>query len=162
MIGRAIPAYTNPADRLIKMLHAKEKPDPQDIKAQSELFESYDKYIRAGIENEIPKLVSAAEPLDAKELAQQQQNTLYDQFFQLMNRAFKNLTRNVSFIIVRVGQMVVLGLIMMILFWDTRGYDYNTVRDKNGAYCFVCVSQLMLSVQSVILTCTSLTQCSSP
>jgi len=99
------------------------------------------------------KLKDEAEPLDAKKLTEQQQNTLYDQFVQLMKRTFKNLTRNTKFIVVRIGQMVIVGLIMMILFWDIRGYDYNTVRNKNGAYYFVCVAQLMLSVQSVILTC---------
>jgi hypothetical protein len=118
------------------------------------LFENYDKYIRGKVEEEILQLANKAESLNAKELTQQKLNTLYDQFIQLMNRAFKNLTRNTGFIVVRVGQMVILGVVMMILFWNTRGYDYNSVRDKNGAYCFVCVSQLMLSIQSVILTCT--------
>ena len=31
MINKEIPPYTNPADQLIKIMHSKEKPDPEPV-----------------------------------------------------------------------------------------------------------------------------------
>ena len=134
-------------------MHAKEKPDPEDIKTQNELFESYNINLRKAIEDEIPSLEAKAVPLDQQRLSKFRASTFMTQFKQLIYRAFKNLSRNTTFTRVRVGQIVVLGILMDILFWDKRGYDKGNVNDKNGAYFFICNSQLMLSIQSVLLTC---------
>jgi len=153
MIGYPIPAYTNPADQLIKVMHAKDKPEPEDIEKQEELFENYNKYIRPTIESEMKEAEEKSEPLNKKRLSQFRASSFGTQFQQLMHRAFINLVRNTTLTRVRIGQVVVLGIIMNILFWNKRGYDKENVSQKNGAFFFVCVSQLMLSVQSVMLTC---------
>jgi len=152
-IGREIPAYVNPADRLIKIMHTKEKPDSNELKLQQELYTSYNKHSRSLIQNEIDEAVSKAEALDTKQLAKLRASSFWEQYKELMTRAFRNLTRNTNFLIVTVGQTIVLGLVLVILFWNKEGYEYNRVRGKNGAFFFISTAQFILSIQSVLLTC---------
>jgi hypothetical protein len=154
MIGHEIPAYTNPADQLIKLMHAKEKPDPDDIKMQEELFNNYNQHIRASIENEVAEAEKESLQLNKKRLSQFRASSFCTQFQQLILRAFKNLLRNTTFTRVRIGQVIVIGILMIILFWNKKGYGQDNVNGKNGAFFFICTSQLMLSIQSVLLTCT--------
>lgn len=155
MIGHEIPAYTNPADQLIKVMHAKEKPEPSDIKEQEELFLNYDKHLRPDIEVEIQEAEKNVQPLSKEKLSQFRATSFKTQFQHLMKRTMTNLVRNVTLSRVRIGQTVAMALIMDILFWNKEGYEQKEVSEKNGALFFVCTSQLMLSIQSVILTCNS-------
>jgi len=157
MIGYEIPPYTNPADQLIKVMHAKEKPDSEDIKIQEELFNNYDQHIRASIKNEVAEAGKESLPLNKERLSQFRASGFCTQSQQLTLRAVKNLLRNITFTRVRIGQVVVVGILMIILFWNRSGYDRDNVNSKNGALFFICTSQLMLSIQSVILTCTLFT-----
>ena len=154
MVGREIPPYTNPADQLIKLMHAKEKPDLEDIKMQNELFDCYDKHLRGGIQQDVTQLKEQTPPLDTKRLNLFRASDFLLQFNQLTIRAFKNMIRNVTFIKVRFIQIIILGILLDLLFWNKRSYDEGDVRDKNGAFFFICTLQFMLSIQSVVLTCT--------
>lgn len=153
MIGHDIPPYTNPADQLIKVMHAKEKPEPEDLRMQEELFDNYNRHIRSSIEDEIAEAEKESIPLNKKRLNQFRASSFCMQFQQLMSRAFKNLLRNITFTRVRIGQVIVVGILMDILFWNKSGYGQDHVRAKGGAFFFMCTSQLMLSIQSVLLTC---------
>lgn len=151
-IGKPIPEYTNPADQLIKLMHAKEKKEDDDIKMQNELFENYDTKLRPAIMADMKSLKEKAPPMDKHALGQFRASGFWLQFEQLMYRAFKNVIRNTTFTKVRVGQIVILGILLDILFWNKETYDEGDVRDKNGAYFFICTSQFMLAIQSVLLT----------
>ena len=153
MINKEIPPYTNPADQLIKIMHSKEKPDPEDIRNQEELFDSYNNHLRGKILDSMPDLSSKSQELDVKKITQLRASGFCDQFKHLMGRSFKNLIRNTGFIQAKIGQIIVLGVVMDILFWNKKAVDYQTVRDKIGAFAFIAISQFMLSVQAVVLTC---------
>lgn len=153
MIGHEIPPYTNPADQLIKLMHAKEKPEPEDIKEQEELFANYNRHLRSAIEDEMKEAESRSQPLNKEQLTKFRASSFATQFHNLMVRASKNLVRNITISRVRIAQVVFLGIFMDILFWNKDGYDLENVESKNGAFFFICMSQLMLSLQSVILTC---------
>ncbi len=158
-IGKEIPAYTNPADQLIKLMHAKEKPDPEDIKMQNELFESYDANIRSAIKADIKEVSDKAPKIDSAVMKSFRASSFTLQFEQLLIRAFRNMIRNTTFTRVRVGQIIILGVLLDILFWNKESYSYEDVKDKNGAFFFICTSQFMLSIQSVLLTCITLFVC---
>lgn len=156
MIGREIPPYTNPADQLIKIMHAKEKPTKEDIRGQNELFESYNKHLRPAIESQIPDLVKSAVALKQDKLSEFRATSFSLQFDQLLNRAFKNVIRNSTFTTVRIVQTVVIAVLLCLLYWRKTDLDYDDIRDKNSALFFICTCQFMLSIQSVLLTCNSL------
>lgn len=153
MIGREIPPYMNPADQLIKIMHAKEKPSEEDIKNQSELFDNYNKYLRNGIAEEIPELVKSAPTLSPESFAQFRSTTFGLQFQQLLIRATKNLIRNSTFTTVRIVQTLVLSVLLLLLYWRRTNDDYFDVRDRNSALFFISNCQFMLAFQCVLLTC---------
>ncbi len=152
-IGREIPAYTNPADQLIKLMHAKEDPDPEDIKQQSELFDSYDTNLRKNVLADVAEQTEKAAKLDDSKLAQFRDSSFGLQFKQLLGRSFKNVVRNPTLTRVRVLQMIALAILMDLIFWNKESYERGDVKDKNGAIFFILTSQFMLAVQSVLLTC---------
>lgn len=161
MIGREIPPYMNPADRLIKFMHTKEHPDPHELRLQQELYDNYDKYIRPSIQNDMNDAASRSQPLDIKQLGHLRASTFWEQYKELMTRAFRNLVRNVGLLIATLGQTIILALVLVILFWNKEGSEYSRVRDKNGAFFFISITQFVLSIQAVLLTCTAVFECSS-
>lgn len=153
MIGKEIPPYTNPADKIIVMMHSKENPDPEDIQRQNELFDSYDKHIRLALEDEIPKLAAAAPEVDEKALKEFQAGGFCLEFRNLFIRAFKNLSRNRLATWVNFIQVLVIAGISDILFWQKGGYDYVNVREKTGAMIGACTYHFLHSINTVLLTC---------
>eukprot|EP00826_Nyctotherus_ovalis_P052896 TRINITY_DN678_c0_g1_i8.p1 TRINITY_DN678_c0_g1~~TRINITY_DN678_c0_g1_i8.p1 ORF type:complete len:598 (+),score=123.39 TRINITY_DN678_c0_g1_i8:364-2157(+) len=159
MIGKEIPPYMNPADQLIKIMHAKEKPSEEDIQRQNELFDNYNKHLRDGIAQEIPNLVKEAPVLHEEQFKQFRSTTFGLQFQQLLVRATKNLLRNSTFTTVRIVQTLVLSVLLLLLYWRRTKDDYFDVRDRNSALFFICNCQFMLAFQCVLLTC-KLAKCS--
>lgn len=151
-INHPIPPYTNPADQLIKVMHAKEKPDQEDLNRQKALFDNYNSLLRKEIEESMPELAKQASPLDSERLKQFRISSMSLQLHQLLGRAFRNLIRNSTFTTVRIVQTVVLSILLMLLYWRKTDFDYLGVRDKNSALFFVCNCQFMFSIQSVLLT----------
>jgi len=134
-------------------MHAKEKPDAKDIETQRDLFKKYDDIRRVAIKTEMTELKEQSAPIDKKTLDEFRASGFCLQFEQLILRSFRNLIRNTTFTRVRVGQIVILGILLDILFWNKSSYSEGDVRDKNGAFFFICTSQFMLAIQSVLLTC---------
>lgn len=151
--GDKIPPYTNPVDELIKLMHAKEKPDKSDLAKQQVLFDDYDTKLRGGILKTIQELKESSPPLDDHKLDKFRASSFSTQYGQLMIRAFRNLIRNTTFTRVRIGQIIILGALIDILFCNKNSYGEGDVRDKNGAFFFICTAQFMLAIQSVLLTC---------
>jgi hypothetical protein len=156
-IGNAIPKYTNPADHLIKLIHAKEKPDQKDIELQNKFFQNYDTILKPKIAKEMTEIKSKVNELDKKRLQGFRVSSFGLQFQQLMIRAFRNTCRNPTFTRVRTIQTIILGILNLILFWNKSTYGMQDVKDKNGCLFFVCTSQFMLAIQSVLLTCNLIT-----
>lgn len=136
-------------------MHAKENPTPEDIDDQNKLFQSYNVELRGQIEASIPVEKEKALPLNNERLDKYRASNFVLQFKELMLRSFRNLVRNTTFTRVRVGQIVILGILLDILFWNKSTYNEGDVRDKNGAFFFICTAQFMLAIQSVLLTCIS-------
>lgn len=155
-INKEIPKYTNPADYLIKAIHAKENPDKEDIKQQNILFKEYDDRLKQGIFNEMDELQKLSSELNQDKLKEFRVSSFGLQFCQLLKRCSLNLIRNATLTRVRTGQIIILGILIDILFWNKSSYSQGDVRDKNGALFFISVSQFMLSIQSVLLTCTNI------
>lgn len=152
-IGDPITAHTNPADELIKKLHAKENSTPDECKARQKFYLCYEEKIRDNIKNEIGVEQQNAQDMDSGVLKKFRATGFGLQFGQLIVRATRNLFRNTTFTKVRIGQTVVLGIIIDLLFWNKSSYSEGDVKDKNGAFFFICTAQFMLAIQSVLLTC---------
>jgi hypothetical protein len=156
MIGKEIPPYTNPADKIIVMMHAKDNPDPEDLQLQNELYDSYDTYIRTALEAEMPLLAKIAPEIDEESLKQFRASGFGLQFQQLLNRAFKNFIRNSISTWVNFAQVIIISFVMMILFWKKEGYTDKTInRERNGAIIGASTYHLLHSTNTVLLTCIS-------
>lgn len=154
MIGKEIPPYTNPADRIIVMMHAKENPDPEELQKQNELFDSYNKHIRPALEADMPELMKIAPELDEASLKQFRSSGFGLQFQQLLSRAFKNFIRNSIATWVNLCQVVIISVVVLILFWKKEGYTDATVnRERNGAIIAASTYHLLHSTNTVLLTC---------
>eukprot|EP00826_Nyctotherus_ovalis_P039248 TRINITY_DN3756_c0_g1_i17.p2 TRINITY_DN3756_c0_g1~~TRINITY_DN3756_c0_g1_i17.p2 ORF type:complete len:327 (-),score=39.94 TRINITY_DN3756_c0_g1_i17:56-1036(-) len=134
------------------MMHAKENPDPEDIQKQNELFDSYNKYLRTEIENEMTKLASEAPELDENSFKKFRASSFALQFNQLLIRGFKNYFRNDIRTWVAFFQMLFICFIVDIIFWKKGGYDYINVRSKNGALAGATTFHFLHSINSVLLT----------
>jgi len=157
MIGKEIPPYTNPADRIIVMMHAKENPDPEDLQLQNELYGSYNKYIRTELETEMVQLTQVAPDIDEESLKQFRASSFGLQFQQLLNRAFKNFIRNNISTWANLGQVIIISLIKITLFWKKEGYDSEIInRERNGAIIGSSTYHLLHSINTILLTCISL------
>eukprot|EP00826_Nyctotherus_ovalis_P052897 TRINITY_DN678_c0_g1_i9.p1 TRINITY_DN678_c0_g1~~TRINITY_DN678_c0_g1_i9.p1 ORF type:complete len:654 (+),score=168.67 TRINITY_DN678_c0_g1_i9:414-2375(+) len=152
MIGKEIPSYTNPADRIIVMMHAKENPDPEDLQKQNELFDSYNRHIRPELEADIPRLAEVAPELDEESLKIFRASGFGLQFQQLLNRAFKNFIRNSIATWVNLAQVIIISLVMIILFWNKEANDETTIRERNGAIIAASTYHLLHSTNTVLLT----------
>ena len=115
MIGKPIPLYTNPADRIIVMLHAKENPEQEDIDRQNELFQSYKEHIAPKIKESIPDLAANAPIIDEKSLHKYRTGGFMLEFQELMSRGFRNFIRNSISTWVNLGQTIVISIIVDIL-----------------------------------------------
>ena len=153
MIGKPIPPYTNPADRIIVMMHAKENPEPEDIARQQELFDNYNKHLRPAIENSMPGLAEAAPPIDPKLLGQFRSAGFMLEFNQLLSRGFRNFIRNNISTWVNLGQAVIISIIIDILFWNKSGQSQQMVRERSNALLAAVVYIFLHSINSVLLTC---------
>ncbi len=134
-------------------MHAKEKPDATEIKLQEELYEAYDVNTRKGIQAVINEEVEKATPLDKSKVDLLRGSSFIQQFRCLMLRAFRNLFRNERFTHARVIQTVVIAIVLDILFFRKTANDTQSVRDKDSALYFSVKSQMMMTMQSVILSC---------
>ncbi|MDR3548295.1 MAG: hypothetical protein P4M11_08550 [Candidatus Pacebacteria bacterium] len=134
-------------------MHAKEKPDAAEIKLQNELYEAYDVNTRKAIQMEIVDESEKSVPLDKGMVDRLRGSDFTQQFRNLLVRSFKNLFRNEQFTRARIMQTVVVAIVLDILFFRKTAYDTQSVRDKNSVLFFINNSQLMFTLQSVILSC---------
>lgn len=134
-------------------MHSKEKPDPKDILIQTELYNAYEERIRGSVKKEIADAMNRAAPLDPASVKQMRGSSFSHQLGELLKRTFKNLIRNKHFIQARIMQTVVVSVLLDLLFNNKDSWDRQDVRDKNSVLFFICTSQLMFTMQSVILSC---------
>ena len=111
-----IHTHTNPADELIKKLHAKENSTPAECEARKKFYLCYDENLKQGIQNEIAELKQSSDEMNEEVLKKFRATGFGLQFGQLILRASRNLVRNTTFTKVRIGQTVILGIIIDLLF----------------------------------------------
>jgi hypothetical protein len=69
----------------------------------------------------------------------------------LLLRSFRHSMRNPIMTKVKFGQTMVMVILIDILYYDI-GTGDSSVQNRNGLLFFICINQLMLGVQSVVLT----------
>ncbi len=145
-------------------MHAKEKPDAAEIKLQNELYGAYDTQLRKGITEGIASDMAKATPIDSSVLSKMRGSSFSQQFKQLLTRAFRNLTRSKQLTQARIFQTVIIAIVLDILFFRKTGYDQQTVRSKSSVLFFLSMTQLMGTLNSVVLSCIPLwiANCDSP
>ncbi|MDR3549465.1 MAG: ABC transporter permease [Candidatus Pacebacteria bacterium] len=135
-------------------MHAKEKPDEAEIKTQNELYNAYDSLVRKSVKEDVTETMAKAAPLDRSAVDLTRGSTFGSQCRQLLLRAFRNLIRSPSFIQARIIQTIVVAIVLDILFFRKTGYGQQETRDKNSVLFFTITTQLMFTMESVILSCT--------
>ncbi len=153
-IGKPIPQYTNPGDYVINLMHAKEKPDASEIKLQNEMFAAYDTHARKSITEQITHDMEKAAPIDASAMKELRGSTFGQQCKVLLVRAFKNLIRNKRLTQARIFQTIIISIVLDILFYRKTGFGQQDVRSKNSVLFFMSMTQMMGTMQSVVLSCT--------
>ncbi len=136
-------------------MHAKEKPDAADIKLQNELYGAYDTQLRKGITAGIASDMAKAAPIDTAVLMKMRGSSFAHQFKHLLTRAFRNLFRNKQLTQARIFQTVIIAVVLDILFFRKTGYEQQVVRSKSSVLFFLSMTQLMGTLNSVVLSCIS-------
>ena len=150
-IGYQMPSFQNPADYLMKIMHIEDPPNSEELQKRELFFNTYEEKMRNQVKNEANALVLP--PIDKSLLEQKRATPCCRELSLLLGRSAKNLIRNPIMTKVRVGQIIILGIIMILLYWQRTDFTYTDVMDKNGAMFFCCLNQLMLALMSLVLTC---------
>lgn len=160
-IGYECPTYNNPADYFIrvlakrpsKSLNADEKARHEEAehKRLSDICDKWDEHVKSGALEEDTRILKSESTGDVEDLARhrRQRAAWCTQFSVLTQRAFKNTLRDPVTTRARLGQAVVVGLIVGLIYWQL-GQEQADVQNRNGALFFVLINQSMNAMFGVL------------
>ncbi|KAI8851750.1 ABC-2 type transporter-domain-containing protein [Chytridium lagenaria] len=155
-LGYECPEYTNPADFLFMSVLNNEDPSaspgaaPQVTQAEriTGLLNSWDNSIEA---NNIDSLTRNPRTGGIEGAAQKIRSLFTTQFAYLFKRASKNAFRNPLVVQAKLGQSVVIALIIGILYYGTgTDYGYSGAQNRQGMLFFTAVNMVMSSTIGVL------------
>lgn len=147
-IGFACPEFSNPPDYFMSIMHHESK---VNLANYPKYFQAYDTYLAPNVNQAIN--ASERGPWRPRLI----QTSFCTNLGALMKRDQINIRRNPMLLLSRVGQTIILGLIIGAIFWKL-GQDYSTEGQlksfisKNGGLFFLAVSYFMAGMSPVILT----------
>ncbi|GBC04923.1 hypothetical protein RclHR1_05950007 [Rhizophagus clarus] len=152
-LGFACPPYNNPADHFLKLVNSDFMNDitqaEQHITNFSMAF-SKSKYIRE-VNREIDDSIARGNILG--EMITRRANSGYArsflaQTFILLNRSFKNATRNILMFWIRVAMYMCLALLMGSTWWKV-GFEQKSIQDRFAAHFFSVAFLSFMSVAGI-------------
>lgn len=149
-LGYECPRYANPADYFLKEFYVPYKKQEEDIEKLNTLVEGYDKYQKDKVaqENEAIKLDEVNDDMLSSTF---HSISYFKELWLLTVRTSKNLIRNPQTSKVRIIQTVVIGVLIILVFWDM-GNDEQGITGKAGFAFFISINQVMTALFSVLLT----------
>jgi hypothetical protein len=73
------------------------------------------------------------------------------QFNQLLLRAFRNVLRNPIIFRVRIGQTIMMIIVLNLLYRQLDD-DEESIQNRNGLMFFICIFLAMTNMQNVLLS----------
>ena len=158
-IGYKCPEYTNPSDYIfMNILNPISFDNKININNENNIninsIEEKDKYIlesfsTSGMEKTI---LDKCNLINSNQIVLSEKSHKYKvgicvQFKFLLKRSLKNLIRNKAILRTKIGQSIILGLIIGLTFLNIPGSDAKAqVQDRNGSLFISCLSQVLLPI----------------
>ena len=144
-----IPTFSNPADYFLKEFFIPYNKTEKDEKKLKTLVDGYDKNLKKIIEKEDSS--AKFEKVDSRILREKAFTPNFWTELSLVTiRTGKNLYRNPASLNIRIAQLIIMGLLLNLIFWDL-GYSEKSKDSKVGFVFLLSTTQTMLAMQSVLL-----------
>lgn len=148
-LGFPCPPYNNPADHYLRLVNGDFMNDMTEAEQHITYFSiSFSKRYVRGVNKEIDELISKAGghgEIISKKIRKIYARSFLAQTLILMNRSFKNATRNILMYWIRVVMYMCLALLMGSTWWKV-GFEQKNIENRLSAHFF---SVSFLSFMSV-------------
>ncbi|EAR86682.2 ABC transporter family protein (macronuclear) [Tetrahymena thermophila SB210] len=146
-IGFECPKLQNPADYFMSIMHSNDS----NTKNYPIYFEGYDSQMKQIVESEMEQ------KKDSQILVNKYSTSQLYQITQIAKRAFNTIKRNPILFKARIFQAVVMGLIIGLIYLQMEDGSNNPtsirdMNDRNGLLFFVCINQLMMSLNPCLVS----------
>ena len=146
-LGSPCPTYTNPADFFMTLLQTF---TPEDVTRTQKFVAASKEVTVARLAQQ--KIDSSADAGDLEPITSPDRPPFFVQLGELTKRNWIVTTRNPLSFRARIGQTVFMSLLVGCVYYKLT-FTYGSSSDRVGGLFYITVSQVMSSLNSVLLTC---------